>query len=132
MRGPGAGPLRPASGGLQRGRARSERGAGLRRHGRGLPQICPRLCSRGGAGARGAARHLGRAASGPPRRRGTAQCRPRPAPVGSRATSRKRGQIFHLPGSRDYDRTRIDETRGERWFCTEAEARAAGWRPMGS
>lgn len=44
----------------------------------------------------------------------------------------KKGQIFHLPGSRDYDRTRIDETRGERWFCTEAEARAAGWRPMGS
>ncbi|ETD89066.1 thermonuclease family protein [Rhodobacter capsulatus] len=44
----------------------------------------------------------------------------------------KKGQIFHLPGSRDYDRTRIDETRGERWFCTEAEARAAGWRPMRS
>ena len=23
---------------------------------------------------------------------------------------------------------RIDEGRGERWFCSEAEARAAGWR----
>ena len=44
----------------------------------------------------------------------------------------KKGQIFHLPGSRDYDRTRIDPTKGERWFCTEAEALAAGWRPMGS
>ena len=44
----------------------------------------------------------------------------------------KKGQIFHLPGARDYARTRIDEARGERWFCTEAEAIAAGWRPVGS
>ena len=38
------------------------------------------------------------------------------------------GQIYHVPGGRHYDQTRIDESRGERWFCTEAEARAAGWR----
>lgn len=38
------------------------------------------------------------------------------------------GRVYHLPGQRDYDRTRIDTGRGERWFCTEAEARAAGWR----
>jgi endonuclease YncB( thermonuclease family) len=38
------------------------------------------------------------------------------------------GRIYHLPGSDSYDRTRIDTSRGERWFCTEAEARAAGWR----
>ena len=38
------------------------------------------------------------------------------------------GRIYHVPGSDSYDRTRIDESRGERWFCTEAEARAAGWR----
>lgn len=38
------------------------------------------------------------------------------------------GKIYHLPGSADYDRTRIDESRGERWFCSEAEAQAAGWR----
>ena len=38
------------------------------------------------------------------------------------------GRVYHLPGQRDYDRTRIDTARGERWFCTEAEARAAGWR----
>jgi len=44
----------------------------------------------------------------------------------------KKGQIFHLPGTRDYDRTKIDPKKGERWFCTEAEALAAGWRPMGS
>ncbi len=44
----------------------------------------------------------------------------------------KSGRIYHMPGQRDYDRTGIDEARGERWFCTEAEARAAGWRPSRS
>ena len=39
------------------------------------------------------------------------------------------GQIYHTPRNRDYERTRIDTSRGERWFCSEAEARAAGWRP---
>jgi endonuclease YncB( thermonuclease family) len=39
------------------------------------------------------------------------------------------GQIYHLPGSRSYAGTRIDEARGERWFCTEADAQQAGWRP---
>lgn len=36
--------------------------------------------------------------------------------------------IYHLPGQEWYDRTRISEAKGERWFCTEAEAQAAGWR----
>ncbi|MCF2871929.1 thermonuclease family protein [Octadecabacter sp. G9-8] len=38
------------------------------------------------------------------------------------------GQIYHMPHNRDYDNTRINEANGERWFCSEAEARAAGWR----
>jgi micrococcal nuclease len=37
-------------------------------------------------------------------------------------------KIYHLPGCAYYDKTRIDEARGERWFCSEAEAVAAGWR----
>ena len=37
-------------------------------------------------------------------------------------------RIYHMPWSRDYARTVIDEARGERWFCDEAEAEAAGWR----
>lgn len=37
------------------------------------------------------------------------------------------GRIYHTPGQTDYVRTRINEERGERWFCSEAEARAAGW-----
>lgn len=38
------------------------------------------------------------------------------------------GRIYHVPGQQHYDRTRVSEARGERWFCSEAEARAAGWR----
>lgn len=38
------------------------------------------------------------------------------------------GRIYHLPGQAHYARTRISEARGERWFCSEAAARAAGWR----
>jgi endonuclease YncB( thermonuclease family) len=40
----------------------------------------------------------------------------------------KGGHIYHRPGQNDYANTRIDPSRGERWFCSEAEARAAGWR----
>lgn len=40
----------------------------------------------------------------------------------------KGGRIYHLPGQADYEATRINEKKGERWFCTEAEARAAGFR----
>jgi endonuclease YncB( thermonuclease family) len=39
------------------------------------------------------------------------------------------GRIYHVPGSPSYDQTKIDTSKGERWFCSEAEARAAGWRP---
>lgn len=37
-------------------------------------------------------------------------------------------RIYHVPGQKYYDETRISESHGERWFCTEEEARAAGWR----
>jgi hypothetical protein len=37
-------------------------------------------------------------------------------------------RIYHLPGGGRYERTDIDPAKGERWFCTEAEARAAGWK----
>ncbi|WP_452039054.1 sunset domain-containing protein [Aquibium oceanicum] len=33
-----------------------------------------------------------------------------------------------MPGQRYYSRTWISFWRGERWFCSEAEARRAGWR----
>ncbi|MCX7365041.1 MAG: succinoglycan biosynthesis protein exoi [Alphaproteobacteria bacterium] len=37
-------------------------------------------------------------------------------------------RIYHPPGCRHYNETMIDPRRGERWFCSEAEAVAAGWR----
>lgn len=40
----------------------------------------------------------------------------------------KGDKIYHLPGTANYDDTRINTSAGERWFCTEKEAQAAGWR----
>jgi endonuclease YncB( thermonuclease family) len=43
--------------------------------------------------------------------------------------SSKGVRIYHRPGQRDYAATRISESNGERWFCSERDALAAGWRP---
>lgn len=37
-------------------------------------------------------------------------------------------KIFHVPGGASYNATIIDPSKGERWFCTESEAVANGWR----
>jgi hypothetical protein len=37
-------------------------------------------------------------------------------------------RIYHVPGQKYYNETRISASHGERWFCSEEEARAAGWR----
>ncbi|MCW5750295.1 MAG: thermonuclease family protein [Alphaproteobacteria bacterium] len=37
-------------------------------------------------------------------------------------------RIYHVPGGEYYQATVVNEPAGERWFCSEAEARAAGWR----
>jgi len=37
-------------------------------------------------------------------------------------------RIYHVPGQKYYQATRIDVFKGERWFCSEAEARQGGWR----
>ena len=37
-------------------------------------------------------------------------------------------RIYHVPGQKYYNDTRISASHGERWFCSEEEARAAGWR----
>lgn len=37
------------------------------------------------------------------------------------------GRLYHLPGSRGYGATVIATDKGERWFCTEEQALAAGW-----
>lgn len=42
-----------------------------------------------------------------------------------------RGRLYHLPGMGSYAATRINTAKGERWFCTEAQAKAAGWQRAG-
>ena len=37
-------------------------------------------------------------------------------------------RVYHVPGQYFYNQTVISWTRGERWFCSEAEARAQGWQ----
>ena len=52
------------------------------------------------------------------------------APVGCaiKGNVSNRGHIYHVPWSAWYDKVKIEAGRGERWFCSEAEAQAAGWR----
>jgi endonuclease YncB( thermonuclease family) len=52
--------------------------------------------------------------------------RARACPIKGNVSGRNR--IYHLPWQRDYARVRIDDRRGERWFCNEGEAERAGWR----
>ncbi|GAB49792.1 putative nuclease [Mobilicoccus pelagius NBRC 104925] len=68
----------------------------------------------------------------------TTSRRPADAPKGDRPAggscdikgniNRRGEKIYHVPGGRSYARTTIDTSRGERMFCSESEARAAGWR----
>jgi endonuclease YncB( thermonuclease family) len=37
------------------------------------------------------------------------------------------GRVYLLPWSREYERVKM-RGKGERWFCSEAEAEAAGWK----
>ena len=39
-----------------------------------------------------------------------------------------RERVYHVPGQKHYDDVTIEAGAGERWFCTEFEAEASGWR----
>jgi len=55
-----------------------------------------------------------------------------PAPGGCRIKgniSREGRKIYHVPGQRDYARTSIDLSHGERMFCSASDALRAGWPP---
>ena len=43
-------------------------------------------------------------------------------------SSKSGEKIYHMPYQRYYDQTVINPDYGERWFCTEEEAVANGWR----
>lgn len=42
--------------------------------------------------------------------------------------SSSKEKIFHVVGCGSYNKTVIDESKGEKWFCSEQEAINAGWR----
>ena len=42
----------------------------------------------------------------------------------------KNGKIYHMPWSPWYAQIKIEPDKGKRWFCSEAEALTAGWRPV--
>ena len=44
----------------------------------------------------------------------------------------KARKLYHRPGDRSYASTRINPEKGERWFCSEAQAKQAGWDAAGS
>ncbi len=43
--------------------------------------------------------------------------------------SQSGSKTYVIPGGRDYRRTTVRTAKGERWFCTEADAVSAGWKP---
>ena len=40
-------------------------------------------------------------------------------------------RLYHLPGQLNYAQIKMNKGKGERWFCTEEEALAAGWQRAG-
>jgi len=58
------------------------------------------------------------------------QAAPKDCPIKGNISDR--GRVYHMPWSPWYKRVRINRGKGERWFCSEAEARTAGWRPVAS
>jgi endonuclease YncB( thermonuclease family) len=52
---------------------------------------------------------------------------PEGCPIKGNVTGGRR--IYVLPWAQDYERVKITSRRGERWFCSEEEALAAGWKP---
>lgn len=72
------------------------------------------------------------APSAPPSNPGNPQPQPQPQPQPNcdiKGNINDQGvKIYHLRGWPSYDATKIDPARGERYFCSEAEAVAAGWR----
>lgn len=49
---------------------------------------------------------------------------------GNIAPGKSGSRIYHTPWSPNYGTTKINKSKGERWFCDEAEALAAGWRAV--
>jgi endonuclease YncB( thermonuclease family) len=46
-------------------------------------------------------------------------------------TSDPGGPVYYVPTDPEYDRIAIDPAQGDTWFCSDEEARLAGWRRPG-
>jgi endonuclease YncB( thermonuclease family) len=57
------------------------------------------------------------------------QAAPEGCPIKGNVSRGRR--VYVLPWAQDYERVKITSRRGERWFCSEDEALAAGWKPSG-
>ena len=59
---------------------------------------------------------------------------PRPTECGIKGnigSHKGRQRIYHLPGSRDYERVVISPSKRERYFCSEYDAIICGWQKSG-
>lgn len=56
---------------------------------------------------------------------------PEGCPIKGKVAGRRGDMVktYHLPWSPTYMKLRVVSARGERWFCSEADARAAGFNP---
>jgi hypothetical protein len=59
----------------------------------------------------------------------SAAAAPSPECVIKGNVNREGERIYRMPGSSSYDKINM-HVEGKRWFCTEEEAKAAGWRPV--
>ncbi len=57
------------------------------------------------------------------------KARPDGCPIKGRVS--RSGRKYVLPWSESYRRIKVRNSLGERWFCSEDEALAAGWQPSG-
>lgn len=53
-----------------------------------------------------------------------------PAGCAIKGNVSKTGRIYHMPWSPWYAKVKVDRAKGEAWFCSEAEASKAGFRPV--
>lgn len=49
---------------------------------------------------------------------------------GNISPDKEKRKVYHTPWSPNYGNTKIDETKGERWLCNEAQALGAGWQAV--
>jgi endonuclease YncB( thermonuclease family) len=54
---------------------------------------------------------------------------PQGCPIKGQVSRNER--LYFVPWQAGYQRVRIRADKGEKWFCSEQEAQAAGWRRQG-